>query len=426
MDEPFLDLSVFLHNDGYTGIVALTLMMILFELPRYGLITFALIWYREPKPPRGYRPPPYTVALVGHNESETIVDCVASLEEQSFPPSEIIVVSDGSTDDMPSKLLALQAAGRISAFHRLDLRGGRSSASNLAFACASHDLIVSVDTDTTFDRHAMRNALYRLEDPQVGAVSGNVTARNAGKSLLADIQNMEYRITIGAGRSGLDMIDQVSLVSGAFAAFRASALRRVSGMDPVSGEDLDITLRLRRVGYRIAFARNAICRTEVPTTMRALINQRFRWERDALALRMRRHGAVFDPRSPQFTVRNLIGSLDFLLFDLMAAIVLPFFILSMGFFYGAELFSLLALFAVAYVALNSFIFICDGFTGAGANETNRPAVLPAYTVYSIFFVRLLRFLAYTSEIFFRASELDDFVPQKIRNASGGTIRKRLP
>ncbi|MFV0300473.1 MAG: glycosyltransferase family 2 protein [Paracoccus sp. (in: a-proteobacteria)] len=422
MDFPFLDLSPFLHDDGYRGIVALTLVMVLFEMPRYGFITFALIWYREPRPPPGYRPPPYSVALVGHNEGETIVHCIVSLEEQSCPPAEIIVVSDGSTDDMPSKLLALQAAGRISVFHRLDLRGGRSSASNLAFASASHDLVVSVDTDTTFDRHAMRNALYRLEDPQVGAVSGNVMARNAGKSLLADIQNMEYRITIGAGRSGLDMINQVSLVSGAFAAFRASALRRVSGMDPVSGEDLDITLRLRRAGYRIAFARNAICRTEVPTTMRALINQRFRWERDALALRMRRHSAAFNPRSPQFTVRNLIGSLDFLLFDLAAAIVLPFFILSMGFFFGVELFSLIVLFAVAYTVLHGFIFMCDGFTESGLDDSDRPAVLPAYTVYSMFFVRLLRFLAYSSEIFFRASEQDDFVPQKIRIANGGTSK----
>ena len=422
MDGYFLSVAAFFRSEGMIGVAGLILPLILFEFPRFVLMAFALIWYREPRPPQGYRPPPYTVAQVGHNEGNRIANCVRSLEQQSFPPAEIIVVSDGSTDEMPAKLKALQSSGRIAAYHRLELRGGRSAATNLACLNARNEVIVSIDSDTSFDRHAMRNIIFRLEDPEVAGVSGNILARNAGASFLAEIQNLEYRLCIGAGRSGLDMINQLSLVSGAFGAYRRSAIQRVSGMDAVSGEDLDFSLRLRRAGYRIAFARNAICRTDVPTRIGTLIRQRYRWERDSYALRMRRHGAVFNPRSPHFTMRNLVSGLDFFLFDLTAVIILPFFILAMVEYYGQEVFALLALFLMAYALLDGLIIIFDGAANAEGEGGAALRLIPAYTLYNMLLIRLLRILAYSSEMLFRASELDDFVPSKVKRASSGAKR----
>lgn len=89
------------------------------------------------------------------------------------------------------------------------------------------------------------------------------------------------------GKQASANLNQVTCVSGAFGAFRKVDYHAVGGLDAGGGEDLDLTLRLRRTGRKIAFAEDAICYTDVPATTKALIQQRFRWERDAVRLRYR-------------------------------------------------------------------------------------------------------------------------------------------
>ncbi len=71
-------------------------------------------------------------------------------------------------------------------------------------------------------------------------------------------------------------------VSGAFGAFRRTALDSVNGLDVGGGEDLDVTIRMRCAGWRMGFAADAICYTDVPDTMRSFLSLRYRWEGDAM------------------------------------------------------------------------------------------------------------------------------------------------
>ena len=48
------------------------------------------------------------------------------------------------------------------------------------------------------------------------------------------------------------VIGQVVCASGAFSAFRRTALEEVGGFDVGGGEDLDATLRMGKNGWRIA------------------------------------------------------------------------------------------------------------------------------------------------------------------------------
>ncbi|MFP3787151.1 glycosyltransferase, partial [Burkholderia sp. SIMBA_024] len=77
--------------------------------------------------------------------------------------------------------------------------------------------------------------------------------------------------------------------SGAFSAFRRKALDDIRGFDVGGGEDLDTTIRLRLKGWRIEYAPEAVCYTDVPTTVYQYIRQRLRWERDAIWIRYRKH-----------------------------------------------------------------------------------------------------------------------------------------
>ena len=248
--------------------------VIIFEFPRYtlGFLSVVAISFRTTRvPPRDVDVGHVTAVIAGHNEAETIERCVRSFREQSRPPDEIIVVSDGSTDRMPAKLRELLQQGLIEEAHCAQLRAGKSAAFNLGFTRASGDIIVNVDCDCIIlERHALLHLCRPFDDPKVGAVAGNILVRNFSASVIAGFQAIEYLISISQGKQSANLTDQMTCVSGAFGAFRRTALESVGGLDSGGGEDLDVTLRLRSGGWTTLFASEAICLTNVPTAVIAL------------------------------------------------------------------------------------------------------------------------------------------------------------
>jgi len=68
------------------------------------------------------------------------------------------------------------------------------------------------------------------------------------------------------------------VVPGAVGAWRSDLVRSCEGFskDTVA-EDTDLTITIRRSGWKILYDEDAIGHTEVPETVEALIRQRFRW-----------------------------------------------------------------------------------------------------------------------------------------------------
>lgn len=102
------------------------------------------------------------------------------------------------------------------------------------------------DIDTTFDRDAFAELLGYFSDPRVGAVSGNLGVRNTSASLITRHQAIEYAIGLSLGRCIADSLGTLTVVSGAFGAFRHAAIDQVGGQDVEVGEDADLTMKLRR------------------------------------------------------------------------------------------------------------------------------------------------------------------------------------
>ena len=224
-----------LVSDGITYLTAqsgeslfrLFWFVVIFELPRYTLgflsvAAISLYWRRAPTEGRDLHR--VTALIAGHNEEDSIERCVRSLHEQTRPPDEIIVVSDGSTDRMAERMRSLQNRGLIKEAHCTQVRAGKSAAVNLALSRATGDVVVVVDCDCTFDRRAIQKIVEPLADPRTAGVSGNVIVRNSSTNLLTAFQAIEYLISISQGRQAADLTGQVSCISGAFGAFRRSAL----------------------------------------------------------------------------------------------------------------------------------------------------------------------------------------------------------
>jgi cellulose synthase/poly-beta-1,6-N-acetylglucosamine synthase-like glycosyltransferase len=408
---------IYLTSQSHASLFELFWFVIIFEFPRYTLsfLSVAAISFRRTMVrPHDVDVGRVTAVIVGHNEAETIERCVRSFREQSRPPDEIIVVSDGSTDQMPAKLRALQKQGLIAEAHCVQLRAGKAAACNLGFTRASGAIIVNVDCDCVIlERHALSHLCQPFVDRKVGAVAGNIVVRNSSASLIASFQAIEYLISISQGKQAANLTDQMTCVSGAFGAFRRAALESVGGLDSGGGEDLDVTLRLRAGGWTTHFASDAICLTSVPTTVTALTQQRFRWERDAVRLRYRKHRDLMNPFSARFKLVELLHEMDFVLFNVVAAIAFPFYLIWLFVTYGDLAPAILFGAQVGMLVLDTFTFLLAAWL---TPQVKAIALAPYLIGYSLFYGLIMRFIrlaAYLQEWVFRTSYRDSYVPMKV-------------
>lgn len=226
------------------------------EMPRYLVTDVAVLaaaWLRPPRP-RPRRDDVLVSAIVpAHNEADTIHHTIRSLREQDHPNLEIIVVDDGSTDSTPAICEALAARGEIR-FLRFPERQGKSAALNQGIRASRGEILLFMDSDSTLDRDAVSAMLAYFRDPAVGAVSGNLGVRNPNENLLTRAQTIEYAINITVGRRFKAMAGILSIVPGALGAFRRELVERVGGHEPGPGNDSDLTIRVRKLGWQVAFA----------------------------------------------------------------------------------------------------------------------------------------------------------------------------
>ena len=204
------------------GIVLLT------DAPRYfiGIQATAAAFILRDNRPCGPLPPlpPVSILLAGHNEEGAIEKCVRSLRKQTFNSFEIVCVDDGSSDQTFAIMRRLQSLGLVQSIGRLQLRGGKASASNLAARMAHGDILILTDCDCSFEPDAIEEILRPLAtDASVVAVSGNILVRNWRRSITTAIQGIEYLVSISLGKTFSGALDQVCCVSGAFGAFRRRA-----------------------------------------------------------------------------------------------------------------------------------------------------------------------------------------------------------
>jgi cellulose synthase/poly-beta-1,6-N-acetylglucosamine synthase-like glycosyltransferase len=408
----------YLSAQSFQSLLALFWFVLIFEIPRYGLSFIAAAFFARKAAPSiaaARSAGRISVIIAGHNEEHAIETCVLSLWEQSLIPAEIVVVSDGSSDRMRSKLGDLLRRGLIHKAHATDLRSGKSAATNMAKRLADGDIVINIDCDCSFDRDAFKNIVAPFADPRIGAVSGNILTRNYRETIISTFQAIEYLISISLGKQALDIIDQISCASGAFSAFRSEAMDEVGGLDSGGGEDLDITLRLRSAGWKIKFASDAICYTDTPSTLLALTKQRFRWERDAIRLRYRKHSNLLNPLSPNFRLSEAYHELEFLFFNVLASAVLPFYMLWLFAAYGDVALSVLISAQVGMALVDLVVFALAAHATPRANALALAPYVLGYSLFNGFVMRFVRLLAYLQEWIFQTSYRDTYVPDKVHN-----------
>ena len=228
--------------------------------------------------------PMITVFIAAHNEEKVVAGCIEALLDSNYPAQrvKIVPVNDRSTDRTREIIddYVTRYPGRITPFHRLHGKSGKSAALKDALAYVAGDIVIIFDADYVPGRGLLKQLVAPFFDPEVGAVMGRVVPMNAGSNLLTRMLDLE--------RSGGYQVDQqarmnlrlVPQYGGTVGGVRCSAVNAVGGWhDDILAEDTDITYRLMINGWKTIYTNRAECYEEVPEDWSVRIKQVMRWSK---------------------------------------------------------------------------------------------------------------------------------------------------
>jgi len=141
------------------------------------------LWTRCRWRPRPVRPGPYhgsiSIVMVVRNEAAVLEDKLRNLTRLNYPASqtEIIVVSDGSTDRTNDILSEFASSSGLRAIFTVRPRG-KAAGLNDAIGSARGDVVVFMDARQEIEPDAVRLLLENFADPEVGCASGELMLGN--------------------------------------------------------------------------------------------------------------------------------------------------------------------------------------------------------------------------------------------------------
>jgi peptidoglycan-N-acetylglucosamine deacetylase len=264
-------------------------------------------------------PPAVTVLIPAYNEESVIVQTVTSVLLSDLKDIHVIVVDDGSADRTLELLQSNFGHNEAVQIIHQENRG-KAAALNNALSHARTDIVVTIDADTEIESDAIRKLLRHFSDPTVGAVAGNVKVGNRSR-WLTRWQALEYVTSQNMEKRAFDLLNCITVVPGALGAWRRKAIEDAGGItaDTVA-EDADLTIGIRRLGWRITYDEEAIAWTEAPVTPGALIRQRFRWTFGTLQSFWKHSSTLFRPK---YGTLGFIALPNIFVFQIMLPLISP-------------------------------------------------------------------------------------------------------
>ena len=343
--------------------------------------------------------PPISILIPAYNEERIILRTIRSALSVNYPFFEVIVINDGSTDETLPTLIHTFKLRRIDRAYRNILKtspvrgfyyhpempnllvvdkenGGKSDSLNCGINLSRSPYFCTVDADSILEE----NALIKLITPVVestvpviacgGVVRGlnGIELRNGGieeinlpRSGLAMFQIVEYIRAFLFGRVGLDAMNGILILSGAFSLFRKEAVVEAGGYRVKNvTEDMELIIKLHKHNiekknpYRIKFISDPVCWTEVPENLRMLGRQRRRWHLGLMQSILQYRSVMFNPKYGKL---GLVIFPYYFLVELLSPVVeiIGYVVVFLSYFFGLLSFHFLILFLTLAIFYGIFL-----------------------------------------------------------------------
>ncbi len=214
-----------------------------------------------------------TVIIPAYNEAEFVGDTIRSLQEQTAPPDQIILVDDCSTDGTGD---VGRRAG-ITVLRPTKNTGSKAGAQSYALPWVRTGLVMAIDADTTLEPTAVERLMQCFVHPDVGAACGFVLPRRI-KTVWERGRFIEYLFAFTFYKQVQDYYRRPLISSGCFSMYRTELLRRQGGWSGRTlAEDMDLTWSFHQAGVGVRFVPEAVCYPIEPYNFRLMRRQLHRW-----------------------------------------------------------------------------------------------------------------------------------------------------
>ncbi len=251
-----------------------------------------LAWRRERRQRFPDVPPPtISVLIAAYNEQPVIARTIEAVLGNTVAPLEVIVVDDGSQDGTADEVEQRFAhEPRVQLMRQVN--AGKAAALNRAIEASRGEVLICLDADTLFTRDTIGYLVRHFGDATVGAVAGNVKVGNR-VNVWTRWQALEYITSQNLDRRAYGLLNAITVVPGAVGAWRRAAVLQAGGFrSDTLAEDMDLTWRIRRAGWRVGNDSQALGFTETPDSLTTLYRQRFRWSFGTLQCLWKHRDAV--------------------------------------------------------------------------------------------------------------------------------------
>ena len=220
----------------------------------YPLLIGALAWMRGRTTRKAELFPSISIIIPAYDEEAQIAGTVANKLMLDYPKEkmEIIVVSDGSTDETDRIVEKFSSQGvRLI---RQDPRQGKTCALNKGIAAATGGIVVFADANSLYGRDALRYLMSHFADANVGYVTGRMAYVHPDGSGIGHgcSTYMYYEDII---RKAETSAGSLVGVNGGIDAIRKSLYVLMQADDQ---PDFVLPLRVIERGYRVVFEPRAI------------------------------------------------------------------------------------------------------------------------------------------------------------------------
>jgi biofilm PGA synthesis N-glycosyltransferase PgaC len=260
--------------------------------------------------------PLVSIVIPARNEESVIHRTIRGCLSQSYDNIEVLVVCHNCGDDTFHQAQAIQDK-RVRTFDLKTPEAGKGIALNYAVEHARGEYLLIVDSDGILS-HDFIDLALPLFGSGYGAIQGKIVASNRNYSLVSRLLALEtdlYSVPFMAVRH---FLDKRTPLGGTGLLIRKDILHAIGGFHNELIDDFELSFRLFRHKYRIAFAPLSVVYDEKPPAVNLMITQRSRWVKGHIDLLKEKIPETHDIIGNIYWLQPIFMMANFLLIGLIS------------------------------------------------------------------------------------------------------------
>jgi len=243
----------------FTSLTLFSFSILIFHYLLYPLMMAAgARWRQASRPEQGAAEPfipAVSLIIAAYNEAEVIAAKVENSLALDYPHPllQIIVVTDGSTDETPT-VARRYVNGGVVVLHEPERRG-KSAAINRAMSVATGEIVVFSDANAFYQPDALSKLTRHFEDGRIGGVSGQKTVRQS-ETAVSQSSGLYWKYE-SAIKKWESSVGSTVAVVGEMMALRRSLFAPIPAT--VINDDAYLATQILRQGYNVLYEPEAIC-----------------------------------------------------------------------------------------------------------------------------------------------------------------------